>query len=100
MSKLMDFIKVYRIEVLNNDLLEKNMGISIKALDRKFKLINHTSISINKFHKNYVAKNIINDAKLQGKSKKRYFEELIENKINVYWSDYKSFNRFINNKKQ
>ena len=68
MSKLMDFIKIHRIEVLNNDGLEKSMGISVKTLDRRFKLINHTSISINKFHKNYVAENIINNAKFLKKN--------------------------------
>lgn len=44
-------------------------------------------------------KNIINNAKSQAKSRKKYFEEIIENRINTYWSDYKSFNRFIKNKK-
>lgn len=96
MSKLMNFINSYELQVLDNDMLEIVMGASMRTLNRKFKYEN--GFTIIHYHKNYVAKNIISDAKLQGKSKKKYFEEIIENKINIYWSNYKSFNTFMNNK--
>lgn len=94
MSELTSFINSYKLQVLDNDMLEKVMGASIKTLNRKFKYEN--GFTIGYYHKNYVAKNIIKVATLEGKSKKKYFEEIVKNKINIYWSNYKSFNRFIN----
>ena len=35
---------------------------------------------------------------LERKSVKKYFEEIIDKNINMYWSDYKAFNIFTNNK--
>lgn len=98
MSRLINFINSYKLQVLDNDILEKVMGASLKTLNRKFKCQN--GFTIIQYHKNYVAKNIVNTAKVQQKSIKKFFEEMIDKNINTYWSDYKSFNAFINNKKQ
>lgn len=92
MSELTDFINSYELQVLDNGILEKVMGVSIKTLNRKFKYEN--GFTITHYHKNYVAKNIIKTAKLEEKSIKRYFEEVISNNILTYWSDYKAFNRY------
>ena len=55
-------------------------------------------MTLKQYHKNYVSNNIIKTAFLERKSVKKYFEEIIDKNINMYWSDYKAFNIFTNNK--
>lgn len=83
-------------ERLNEERLERDLQYSIKTIDRLFKA--KFKMTLKQYHKNYVANNIIKTAFLEGKSVKKYFEEIIDKNINMYWSDYKAFNTFINNK--
>ena len=83
-------------ERLNEERLERDLQYSIKTIDRLFKA--KFKITLKQYHKNYVANNIIKTAFLERKLVKKYFEEIIDKNINMYWSDYKAFNTFINNK--
>lgn len=83
-------------ERLNEERLERDLQYSIKTIDRLFKA--KFKITLKQYDKNYVANNIIKTAFLERKSVKKYFEEIIDKNINMYWSDYKAFNTFINNK--
>lgn len=98
MDRLIKYIKGIYDEKLDNDEIEGLMKCSIKTLNRRFKL--KYKYSIVNYHKNFVEEHMIKTAKLEGKSVKEYFEETIEKNIFTYWSNYKSFNRFINKKKQ
>ena len=83
-------------ERLNEERLERDLQYSIKTIDRLFKA--KFKMTLKQYHKNYVANNIIKTAFLERKSVKKYFEEIIDKNINMYWSDYKAFNIFTNNK--
>lgn len=83
-------------ERLNEERLERDLQYSINTIDRLFKA--KFKMTLKQYHKNYVPNNIIKTAFLERKSVKKYFEEIIDKNINMYWSDYKAFNIFTNNK--
>ena len=83
-------------ERLNEERLERDLQYSINTIDRLFKA--KFKMTLKQYHKNYVSNNIIKTAFLERKSVKKYFEEIIDKNINMYWSDYKAFNIFTSNK--
>lgn len=83
-------------ERLNEERLERDLQYSINTIDRLFKA--KFKMTLKQYHKNYAPNNIIKTAFLERKSVKKYFEEIIDKNINMYWSDYKAFNIFTNNK--
>lgn len=86
-----------KYEILDEENLVLTMKCSSKTINRFFK--SEYKMTLKQYHKNYVANNIIKMACLEKKSVKKFFEEMIDKNITTYWSDYKSFNTFINNKK-